>query len=788
MEPEAQELDMPLAGAEDAFAGDGAGAELEGGCAADGAEVVDLDPFGSDEDFDLGLHRSSEPPVEAQELDTPLAWAEDVFAGDGAGAELEGVCAAEDAEVVDLDPFGSDEDFDLGLASPYGNDVPPAKRQQLLGSEEFQQQLYAGGPASDELQQAWASPTELEAQELDTPLVGADDAFAGDTASAEQDGVCAAEDADDVDLDPFGSDVDLGLASPYGNDVPLAKRQRLLGSEELQQLLYACGAASDEFEQAWASPTELEAQELDTPLVGADDAFAGDTASAEQDGVCAAEDADDVDLDPFGSDVDLGLASPYGNDVPLAKRQRLLGSEELQQLLYACGAASDEFEQAWASPTELEAQELDTPLVGADDAFAGDTASAEQDGVCVVEDADDVDLDPFGSDVDLGSMAPSPPPCSPGLVPPSPLQSPPGGGGANRRYCANGAASGDAAAGSGGAGYVFLCNNGTQRDCQRYQLLGSPKRDLDKMVSNIAPDTKLFLVNMESWKLVGTFAAVEPPAPSIVPSAFGGKFTAQVKVSPAEGVIREVTLHSRISAGPKPVAEARRLADLLRRQGRAKSVANSPWAGTPTPGADSPWAGSPGAETPAASGPVDSDGRHYDFKSVVVNFANVGATYAEKVLRRDKERGERMFDWEGVRRCVNSLTMEHGLQVVGVVFENLRGPDSGSKRGQGSDAALTLPADIRRACASVEETPRVTGRNHKSADDEMTIKLAYRRNCRFMDNDNYRDWLTEMRNQKIRNWLQSHQELLQMRYFFDSQLGEFDTLDGNIPPELLAMC
>merc|ERR1712026_42618 len=106
-------------------------------------------------------------------------------------------------------------------------------------------------------------------------------------------------------------------------------------------------------------------------------------------------------------------------------------------------------------------------------------------------------------------------------------------------------------------------------------------------------------------------------------------------------------------------------------------------------------------------------------------------------------------------------------RIVGVVFENLRGPDSGTSRGTNADASsLPLPLDIRRECATIEETPRVTGRNHRSADDEMTIKLAYRRNCRFMDNDNYRDWLKEMRNDRCRVWLDSCQELLQMRYYF----------------------
>jgi len=175
----------------------------------------------------------------------------------------------------------------------------------------------------------------------------------------------------------------------------------------------------------------------------------------------------------------------------------------------------------------------------------------------------------------------------------------------------------------------------------------------------------------------------------------------------------------------------------------------------------------------------DNEGRQYELRQVVVNFANVGATYGKKVLGKSAERGERIFDWEGVRRCVRHLRFELGMQVIGVIFENFWGSDNGSKE-------VVMPADIRQVCASIEETPRLTGRNQKSADDEMTIKCAWRRNCRFMDNDNYRDWLKEMRNDKCRAWLEKTQELLQMRYYFDSTLGSFDTLDGNIPQGLLA--
>lgn len=173
----------------------------------------------------------------------------------------------------------------------------------------------------------------------------------------------------------------------------------------------------------------------------------------------------------------------------------------------------------------------------------------------------------------------------------------------------------------------------------------------------------------------------------------------------------------------------------------------------------------------ATTAPVDAEGRQFDLHHVVVNFANVGATYGEKVLRRTT----RLFDYEGVRRCVRHLVGK-GFQVVGVIYENFRACDD-----QGREVC-SVPDDIKQMCESIELTPRITGVHQRSADDEMTIKCAYRRNCRFLDNDNYSDWRRAMQDTRVRSWLEQCQGFLQMRYFFDTGLGTFDTLDGNSGP------
>ena len=177
--------------------------------------------------------------------------------------------------------------------------------------------------------------------------------------------------------------------------------------------------------------------------------------------------------------------------------------------------------------------------------------------------------------------------------------------------------------------------------------------------------------------------------------------------------------------------------------------------------------------------PVDNEGRPFDLERVVVNFANVGATYGSRVLKKDKQRNSYLFDYEGVRRCVRHLTQKRKLRVIGVIFENFHGDENGRE-------VFQVPPDISAMCESIELTPRLLGQRHKSADDEMTIKCAYRRNCRFLDNDNYQDWRNYLADEAVRTWLLHCQEFLQMKFYFDSGLGDFDILEGNIPAAWLA--
>merc|ERR1712192_225943 len=52
---------------------------------------------------------------------------------------------------------------------------------------------------------------------------------------------------------------------------------------------------------------------------------------------------------------------------------------------------------------------------------------------------------------------------------------------------------------------------------------------------------------------------------------------------------------------------------------------------------------------------MDGQVRLYDLQHVVVDFVNVGVTYAEKVLGHVGKNGTWPFDWKGVRECVRNL-------------------------------------------------------------------------------------------------------------------------------------
>lgn len=164
---------------------------------------------------------------------------------------------------------------------------------------------------------------------------------------------------------------------------------------------------------------------------------------------------------------------------------------------------------------------------------------------------------------------------------------------------------------------------------------------------------------------------------------------------------------------------------------------------------------------------MDNEGRPFNLKLVVVNFNNVGTHFGKMFKKRERL----SFDWEGVRRCVKELTKSK-YKVIGVIYQNWEAWD-------GDEWCRGVPEDIRSLCESIQETPKIALKNQRSADDEMTIKCAYHRNCCILDNDNYKDWLHLLRKDEIREWYQFSRGRVHMKYFFDNEVGFFETLDGN---------
>jgi len=79
------------------------------------------------------------------------------------------------------------------------------------------------------------------------------------------------------------------------------------------------------------------------------------------------------------------------------------------------------------------------------------------------------------------------------------------------------------------SGYVFLCNNWTERECLDSKLFGSPKSERNR-VSQVKEGDILFLLNYQTNRLHGVFEAVSDGKMDIYPYAFDGRFPAQVRV------------------------------------------------------------------------------------------------------------------------------------------------------------------------------------------------------------------------------------------------------------------
>src|SRR5213593_149435 len=87
--------------------------------------------------------------------------------------------------------------------------------------------------------------------------------------------------------------------------------------------------------------------------------------------------------------------------------------------------------------------------------------------------------------------------------------------------------------------HIFVCTKSTERECLEGVVFGTNKIYAEK-INRVKAGDKLFLLNVDSDMLYGTFQATSGGGFNLVPEAWKGKYPYQVKVGKYQEEIKVI--------------------------------------------------------------------------------------------------------------------------------------------------------------------------------------------------------------------------------------------------------
>lgn len=87
--------------------------------------------------------------------------------------------------------------------------------------------------------------------------------------------------------------------------------------------------------------------------------------------------------------------------------------------------------------------------------------------------------------------------------------------------------------------FIMLCLKATQQECIDRQLFAEVERTFD-LIKGLKPGDIGFLFNMDTNTLIGPFEAISEPGYNLEPTAWKGKYPAQIRVKPHANHLKQI--------------------------------------------------------------------------------------------------------------------------------------------------------------------------------------------------------------------------------------------------------